>query len=158
MSPADAAPVFTAMLHAIDARDWKAVRDSFDVEIDIDYSALFGEPAKRVKADAHVAGWEVFAGAFDATQHLTGPFVVQETTDGVRADTHIRAYHRIDGARGGDLWVVVGHYEVRLRRVGTAWKIAGITLRVFYQEGNREIPEIARGRAAAAGKVGRAER
>ena len=40
-----------------------------------------------------------------------------------------------------------GHYEVRLRSIDGAWKIAAITLTVFYQEGNLTIPQIARARA-----------
>jgi hypothetical protein len=42
--------------------------------------------------------------------------------------------------------MVAGHYIVRLIAISGDWKIAGITLQVFYQEGNRRIPEIARGR------------
>ncbi|HTE45051.1 MAG TPA: hypothetical protein VK636_07395, partial [Gemmatimonadaceae bacterium] len=63
--------------------------------------------------------------------------------------THIRAYHRMQGAEGGDVWMVAGHYDVRLRSIDGAWKIAAITLTVFYQEGNFSIPQIARARAAA---------
>lgn len=139
----DAPAVFTSMLHAIDARDWQRVRDAFDTEIDIDYESLFGEKPRRVNADRHCAGWQVFAGPFQATQHITGPFTVQASSDGAIADTHVRAYHRIEGAPGGDVWVVVGHYRVDLRPVNGAWKIRGIKLTVFYQEGNRRIPQFA---------------
>jgi hypothetical protein len=44
--------------------------------------------------------------------------------------------------------MVAGHYTVKLIAVDDAWKIAGITLTVFYQEGNLRIPELARARAA----------
>jgi hypothetical protein len=152
MTVADASSVFTDMLHAIDARDWKRCRAAFDSDIDIDYHSLFGEPAKHVNADRHVSEWERFAGAFDATQHITGPFLVRPADGGAIAQTHIRAYHRIEGAPGGDVWVVAGHYEVRLRAVGGAWKITGIKLSVFYQEGNREIPALAQARIGAPGK------
>jgi hypothetical protein len=39
------------------------------------------------------------------------------------------------GAPGGDIWMVAGHYTVRLVLTGETWKIAGITLQVFYQRG-----------------------
>ena len=42
--------------------------------------------------------------------------------------------------------MVAGHYRAQLVPSGGAWKIAGITLTVFYQEGNRSIPELARAR------------
>jgi hypothetical protein len=42
--------------------------------------------------------------------------------------------------------MVAGHYEVRLRPINGTWKIAGITLTALYQEGNLEIPKLARSR------------
>jgi hypothetical protein len=83
-----------------------------------------------------------FASAFDVTQHITGPIVVQLDDDGALAQTHVRAYHQVKGAPGGDLWVVAGHYTVRLVLADERWKIAGITLQVFYQEGNLAIPTL----------------
>ena len=139
-----ATDTFTRMLHAIDRHDWKAVRDAFANPVAIDYESLFGEPAATVAADNLVGGWQAFGGAFDVTQHLTGPFVTAEDDAGVVAHTHVRAYHRIAGTPGGDVWMVAGHYEVRLHLLEGKWKIAGITLRVFYQEGNLRLPDLAR--------------
>jgi SnoaL-like domain len=145
-TPADA---FTEMLHAIDLRDWAGVRRAFADRVAIDYSSLFGVPAATVDADSQVAGWQKFAGGFDVTQHVTGPIVVSEQQgDTARLRTHIRAFHRIAGAPGGDVWMVAGHYDVRMRRIADAWKIAGITLTVFYQDGNLALPKIVQDRIA----------
>ena len=152
----EAASAFTRMLHAIDAKDWDGVRRAFADHVDIDYSSLFGVPAARVNADEHVAGWRAFAQAFDATQHVTGPIVVSpEPPDRAIAQTHVRAYHRIAGAAGGGTWMVAGHYEVRLAPCQGTWVIAAITLRVFYQDGNLGIPEMARSRVAASTRAPR---
>ena len=148
MDTSDAADTFTLMLHAIDAKDWDAVRRAFADRIEIDYSSLFGVPAATVPVDEHVAGWRAFARSFDATQHVTGPIVVNEEAKGVVAHTHVRAYHQMKDAPGGELWMVAGHYRVRLVQQAGSWKIAGITLTVFYQEGNRSIPELARARSS----------
>ena len=145
---------FTRMLHAIDARDWSGVRREFADRIDIDYESLFGTPAERVDADGQVAGWQAFASVFDATQHVTGPFVVtMKGDDEATAETHVRAYHQIKGAAGGEIWMVAGHYKVRLHLVAGQWKIGGITLTVFYQDGNHDIFDIARARAASSSSV-----
>jgi SnoaL-like protein len=144
-----AAESFTRMLHAIDARDWPGVRHEFAPRIDLDYSSLFGDAPARVDADPHVDGWRRFASVFDATQHVTGPFVTSVNADGsVLIATHVRAYHRIQGLPGGDIWMVAGHYRVRLVDSADGWKIEGITLRVLYAEGNQAIPALARERAA----------
>jgi hypothetical protein len=149
MDSSDAADAFTSMLHAIDARDWEGVRRAFADEIHIDYSALFGAPAAVVGAHEHVASWQAFARHFDATQHVTGPMVVRPDGPGMIARTHVRAYHRMAGIAGGDTWIVAGHYEARLRHHNGEWKIVGLTLRVFYQDGNIAIPDTARSRAGA---------
>jgi hypothetical protein len=146
---AHAGDALTRMLHAIDLKDWPGVRREFADTLDMDYTSLFGDPPIRIAADQQVAGWQRFASVFDATQHITGPILVSLEADGVVARTHVRAYHRIQGAPGGDVWMVAGHYIVKLTQAGNAWKIAGITLTTLYQEGNRRIPEMARARAAA---------
>jgi hypothetical protein len=149
MESLEAANAFTRMLHAIDAKDWAGVRREFADRIDIDYRSLFGEPAAQVGRDEHVAGWQAFASAFDATQHITGPLVVTSAHDRATADTHVRAYHQINGAAGGEIWIVAGHYTVRLRSIAGHWRIDGLTLTVFYQAGNLEIPNIARSRVSS---------
>ena len=76
MSTSEAASsAFTGMLHAFDMRDWQRVRDAFADHVDIDYSSLFGVPAATVSSDEANGGWRSFGGAFDATQHVAGPYV-----------------------------------------------------------------------------------
>lgn len=149
MGIGDAGDTFTRMLHALDAKDWSAVRREFADMVDLDYSSLFGGPPVHIDADEQVAGWARFVGAFDATQHMTGPIVVTASDTSATAHTHVRGYHRLHGAEGGDIWMVAGHYAVKLVRTAAGWKISGITLTVFYQEGNLRMPEIARARAAS---------
>ena len=149
MEMSQASETITRMLHAIDSKDWDGVRRTFADTLEMDYHSLFGDPAATIDADSQVAGWRAFAGAFDVTQHITGPILVAPTDSGAIARTHVRAYHRIAGAPGGDVWMVAGHYIVQLTRGDDGWAIAGITLQVFYQEGNLRIPQIARERATA---------
>ncbi len=149
MEMSQAGDTMTQMLHAIDSKEWDSVRRTFADTLEMDYSSLFGDRAIVIDADQQVAGWRAFAGAFDVTQHITGPVVVAPTAGGAIARTHVRAYHRIRGASGGDVWMVAGHYTVKLLHTAEGWKIAGITLSVFYQEGNLDIPQIARARASA---------
>ena len=148
MDTVEAANTFTSMLHAIDVKDWERVRASFADWIYVDYSSLFGAPPATVAVREHVAGWEAFARHFSATQHITGPIVATIDGNDVVARTHVRAYHRMSGLTGGDTWLVAGHYDVRLRQFAGVWKIAAITLQVFYQDGNLSIPEVARSRAS----------
>ena len=140
--------VFTHMLHAIDQRDWQAVRDAFADHVDVDYSSLSGAPAATVSSDDQIGAWRSFVGAFDATQHLTGPLVTSERQAEVLGCASVRGYHRIAGAPGGDTWMVAGLYHVRFVHRRAGWRIIGITLKVLYQDGNLALPAIAQGRAA----------
>jgi hypothetical protein len=149
MSPNEAATcAITKMLHALDLRDWQKVRDAFADHVDVDYSSLSGEPAANVAGDDLVGGWRSFVGAFDATQHMTGPCTATERDHEVVVHTHVRGYHRIADAPGGATWLVAGHYVLRLVQRRAGWRIVGLTLKVLYQEGNLELPAIARSRAA----------
>jgi hypothetical protein len=148
MSTDAACSVFTGMLHALDMRDWQGVRDAFADHVDVDYSSLSGAPAANVSGDDLVGGWRSFVGAFEGTQHMTGPIVTAESREGeIKTAMHVRGYHRIAGAPGGDTWMVAGHYQARLVHRPAGWRIIGLTLKVLYQDGNLDLPKIAQVRA-----------
>ncbi|HET9986703.1 MAG TPA: nuclear transport factor 2 family protein [Longimicrobiales bacterium] len=139
----DVCETFTRMLHAIDAREWQEVRSAFADEVTTDYTQLFGGDVQTQRSDGLIAGWRDFAAAFDATQHLTGPFVVGLADDTARAQCAVTARHRMGEAQ----WIVGGHYDVRLVRRGShGWAITAITLRVAFIEGDTSLPERARQR------------
>jgi hypothetical protein len=144
------------MLQAIDELDWPVVRACLADEVHADYTELFGGEAETLSGDALVQRWQGLVPGFDATQHMTGPCLLEEGPDGrLRVRTHVRGYHRIADAEGGPVWGVHGHYAVPLERSGDGWRIAGITLRVFYQEGNTELPALAAERAGQSPRAAR---
>jgi len=126
------AAVLTRMLHAIDALDFATLRSSFADSVRTDYTSLWGGEPETVDADELVAGWRQLMLGLDATQHLTGPIV---TVDG-RLHTHVVAHHW----RGGAAWTVYGHYIATV----AGGKITELILETLQQEGNREIPALAR--------------
>ena len=136
--------ILTRMLQAIDALDWTTVRNAFADEVRADYSSLSGGKPETLPADDLIARWQRLLPGFDATQHLTGPVLLTDDgRDGVRADAHVRAYHHMSEADRGEIWAVHGHYIARLAN----GKITELTLQVFYQEGNLDLPAIAAQRA-----------
>jgi SnoaL-like domain len=145
------ADVLTRLLHAIDALDWAGVRDALAGEILVDYSSLSGGEAETLSADDLIARWRSLLPGFDATQHLTGPVLVtNDGGPGVRADTHVIGYHRLDEAeraqtKQAQSWVVHGHYTARL----VAGKITELTLTVFFIDGDLDLPRLATEHAAS---------
>jgi hypothetical protein len=131
MSEAD---VLTRLLQAVDRLDWAEVKRCLAGEVLVDYTELSGGEPETLTADDLVERWRGLLPGFDATQHMTGPVLVShDGGGGVRADAHVRGYHRL----GAETWAVHGHYVARL----LDGKIAELTLQVFYQEGNLSLPE-----------------
>lgn len=121
--------------HAVDDRDWTAVRAGLADEVDTDYTSLFGGSPERVPADELVERWRGLLPGFDGTQHLLGPLVV----DGTEVACNVRGYHALDGA----VWMVAGRYTLTV----VEGRVAGIVLRVSYEEGDRSLTETAAERA-----------
>jgi hypothetical protein len=140
----------TKMLDAIDALEWKAVRGAFSDQVQIDYTSLFGGSPTTLPVDTLLADWQGLLPGFDATQHLIGP-VYLARSDGQRATAHtqVRGYHYIADAAGGALWMAAGRYVFALQRSKESWTIAGITFQLAYQEGNLELPTVARRRVSS---------
>jgi hypothetical protein len=132
------------MLHAIDSRNWDAVRAAFADTVTTDYTSLFGGEPQTQAADSLVGGWADFVPGFDATQHLAGPLVVEREGDTAQARCAITAKHRIDDS----FWTVGGHYQIRLAKTNGAWKITHLTLDTAYEDGDRSLPERAAERSS----------
>ncbi|MEJ3657413.1 nuclear transport factor 2 family protein [Actinomycetes bacterium KLBMP 9759] len=140
-----ATTALTRMLHAVDALDWATARATFADTVRVDYTELAGGEIEDVAADELIGRWQSVFPGFEATQHVTGPCVVTpEDNDVVRVDTHVRSFHRIADADGGPIWGVHGHYVARVR----SGLITGLTLQLFYQEGNTNLPVLAPAGAA----------
>jgi hypothetical protein len=145
-----AGDVLIRMLHAIDRLDWKEVRSCLDEEVHTDYTELNGGEPQRTTADELIAQWQGLLPGFDATQHLTGPVLVEDdaTDAGRRVEAHVRGYHHLAGAEGGEVWAVHGNYVARIRPTPPRWVVSSLTLEVFYHEGNPALPACAQERAA----------
>jgi SnoaL-like protein len=167
--------VFTGMLHGVDTLDWAAVRACFTDRIDADYTSLWGGEAATVAVDDVIADWTELATGFDATQHLTGPYVVTSANDHtVTCATTVRAYHHVVEDGGASTWMVSGRYDIRLERENrhpgggdphdadslvtdrVPWRIAAITLHLGYEDGDRGLVDLARkrSRAGVGGRTG----
>ena len=142
----------TRLFHAIDRRRWEELSAHCSAIVETDYRQLFGGEVQRQPAGKLIAQWRRMLSPLTATQHLLGPTDVQIAGPDGAAQCHMRGYHYLAGASGIDEWMVAGHYRFALEDTGDGWKIAGITLEMFYQTGNPRLLEDA---AAATGQSSR---
>lgn len=138
----------TRLFHALDARDWEPIRTIMTDPIDLEYPSKQGEPEKLSVNDA-VSGLKGFLPGFDATQHLLGPVVVEIGEEGnATARFHARVTHVLTEATNDPMWVIGCHYTFDLEQRDDTWKIRSSRVNVLYEEGNRDLEEVARQRAA----------
>jgi hypothetical protein len=137
------------LFHAVDALDWERVGAVLDDRVAIDYTSLFGGEASTVTREELLLTWQALLPGFDATQHLLGPLRVVEIGADAVAECHVRGYHHLEGS----VWMVAGHYRIDLRKRGETWRVSGIRLDLFYQEGESDLVARAQERALAFPRV-----
>lgn len=94
--------------------------------------------------DDLLSGWWSLLPGFDATQHLTGPNVVDISGHRATVRCAVTGTHRLDDT----FWVVGGHYRFELVRSATGWSITEMELDAKFVTGDTSLPEQAVARVA----------
>lgn len=152
MTPSDAdkldiAETVIRVANLADAQDWKNLRDCFLDEVEVDYTSLAGGEPSTVKADDLIAGWRGTLSGFDATHHQVTNILVTLDGDEAHVNAYIHADHYLEGAPGGDHWLVLGTYDYHLIRTGDGWRVSASKLNVKRLEGNNDLADAATERA-----------
>lgn len=132
--------VVARVAHHIDRKEWTRLRSLYAGEVSTDYTSLFGGTPQRQAGDDLIGVWNRALGNVQ-TQHLLGPIDVRITGSAAVAECHVRAWHYAAGARGGEEWVVAGHYVFALAKSNEAWSITGLKLETLHQTGNTKLLE-----------------
>jgi hypothetical protein len=130
--------------NTIDTRSWTELRVLLADEVTTDYTSLFGGDVMRQSGDALTAMWRQILSPLDATQYLTGAIDVQWRGAVAIAECIVRGYHISARATGGSEWMVAGQWIIEMirsgeRESGERWRVTRMTLRTFYQTGNRDL-------------------
>lgn len=136
--------VVARVANTIDTRRWTELRALFADEVTTDYTSLFGGDVQRQSGDALIAAWRQMLSPLDATQHLTGAIDVQRRGSVAVAECNVRGYHVSARAAGGSEWMVAGQWIIEMTESGgpesaERWLVTSMTLRTFYQTGNRDL-------------------
>lgn len=136
---------------SVDRRDWAGFADCFTDPVYTDYSDL-GSPAGTFSRGEFVERVRAVLDGFTATQHLSPNHLVEfDPEDGDRAtcDSYMYAQHRLEGAEGGEFYLIRGSYRTHLVRVGDDWKITHFIQRVSWSDGNQNATAEALARNAS---------
>lgn len=132
----------------VDAQNWESLEEAMIGRVHLDYSSFgAGEPVDLTPREI-TSAWKELIPGFDHTHHQVGNSLIETKEQKATARVHATATHHINGAEGGDLWVVYGTYEFSLLHEGGTWRITSITFYYKFQSGNLELPVLAQARAS----------
>ncbi|GAA2208469.1 nuclear transport factor 2 family protein [Nonomuraea monospora] len=140
---------------SVDRRDWESFAACFTDPVFVDYSELGSRKGSFPRQEI-VRGVREALDGFTATQHLSPNHVVEfDDDDPDRAVCHSYMYaqHLLEGAEGGDFYLLRGSYTNHLLRTPDGWRIERLVQHVAWSDGNTGAvaQAAARNRAAAAG-------
>ena len=135
----------TRMAHHADRREWDRLVEIFADEVRLDYTSLQGGEPATVAREQLVDGWREALGGLAATQHLITNHLVE--VDGERAVclADFQATHLYPNPHGDPSWTLGGRYRFELRRLGSAWRLAALTMTAVWARGNQQIMSLAGG-------------
>ena len=131
----------------VDRCDWPAVQALMTDHFHVDYSSYGGGPASEVTPEGLTGAWAGFLPYFDSIHHQIGNLIVEQDGDTAQLQCHGMASHFITDHPGGDLQVVVGTYDLELRRVGGDWKLSSMRFNFKFATGNGTLAAEAQRRA-----------
>lgn len=126
--------------NSFDLKDWDALLDCLADSVYTDYSDLRGTPPQTVSASDYVRSRQESLKNL-TTHHLSGNYEVQYV-DTLQAGcrTSMVIWRKSDEAQFTTHCI----YMFRLRKIQSEWKIAGITQKVLWNEGNPAIHQAGR--------------
>ncbi|TRY33206.1 nuclear transport factor 2 family protein [Aliiglaciecola sp. M165] len=127
---------------AVDRKDWKAARELFTEQIEVDFSSLVGGKPSSIPADGLIQGWSNNLKASKLSFHMrSNHSVLFRDSHNATMTSSGYAWNRMEeGAlpeNGGDaLWEVWGNYEHKFVKTADGWKISAMTFNMVAERGN----------------------
>lgn len=132
----------------IDTKDFELLRSIFTDEITMDFEDYSGQPSSTIKADDWVAGCKVLFTGLDSTQHVMTNPIVDIKGDEATCRMYMKAEHFMQNDQGDDAFALGGYYVDQLKKIEGRWAIRAVTLKIFWNRGNRHIMAMAAARGA----------
>lgn len=129
------------LVRGFDRRDWHTVEHLLADTVVSDYTAMLGgEPQSRTAAE-QTRHYQEQLDPLNATMHAATTLLVDLDGDHATASVNILTWLRREAAQDGPLWSNGSAGEIELTRTEGRWRIARITVRPAWAEGNRGVLE-----------------
>lgn len=131
----------------MDNNDWPKLKKLFTKHLVFDYSSINNKPAKRIHRDQLIKKWKGFLPGFDYTHHQIGNMVAKVKDKRAAVFCYTTINHFIADEDDGELWEIVGDFNLSLRKYGKKWLVTKMKFNLKYQLGNPLLGEVAIKRA-----------
>jgi hypothetical protein len=123
--------------YALDGRDWKALRQLFTDDVELDYGL---GPERVIRgADTFIEGSRAALEPMDATHHMFTNHLFEVDGDRASGKYYMHAQHMKLGTPGGVLHTLGGIYQDDFIRTGDGWKVSRRTYRAIWGRGNNSF-------------------
>ena len=131
--------------NSLDSCDYVEMRSLLLDDVHMDFAFMGLEP-QTFKADDWVGYARHALSGLKCTHHIS-PNHVLERLEGDEATciSYMYAQHWLPNDRGGDEFLMRGHYSNELRRTPSGWKIAGMKQVTTWTSGNASLFSLAMG-------------
>ena len=130
----------TKLFIATDERNWTEVENRFASKVIIDYASMNGNPAVELTPNQVTTAWKGILPGFEYTHHQLGNFITTINGNTANVFCYGTATHYLKDDNG-NLWTVVGSYDLNLAKEGDEWKITKMKFNFKYQDGNLSLPQ-----------------
>jgi hypothetical protein len=138
--------VINAIFINADERQWDRMKASFADYVTLDYTSMAGGEPAILTPQQILHAWQALLPGFQSTHHQISNYVVQENAYVATVFCYGTATHYLPNDSGQNLWTVVGTYDLHLIRQDANWKVDAMTFHFKYQDGNLDLPDLARER------------
>ncbi|MCT4638402.1 MAG: nuclear transport factor 2 family protein [Bacteroidales bacterium] len=125
---------------ASDNRDWKTVESIFADKVELDYSSMNGNPVVEITPEQITDSWKTILPGFESTYHQLGNFITEQNGAIAKVFCYGTATHYLKH-ESGNIWIVVGSYDLELKKVGDYWRVIKMKFNYKYQDGNTKLPQ-----------------
>lgn len=130
----------TTFFVASDNGEWSKVEEIFAEQVELDYSSMNGNPATVLSPKQITDSWKAFLPGFTATHHQLGNFITKVNGNTAIVFCYVTATHYLKHEEG-NVWTVVGSYDLELKQENGKWRLAKMKLNFKYQDGNLKLPQ-----------------
>jgi hypothetical protein len=135
---------------AVDTCDWVLFRSLFNDTVELDFSAVNGQPAGLERVEMWMGYLAALRNEVIATQHLVTNARVFLDGDRATCEANVRGEHVLSSGSSRSIYTIGARYKDVFVRTAHGWRFQRIAVDLIWDDGDGEAMASARERAIRA--------